>query len=287
MIKFTIIVGVFFNLTHVAIASKIPNNLITQKDQCLSTREYITTFHFLKKNKDFGLSQEEINLTAHKVSKGCTGSSQRFINVLKVLTKMGIDTRSSIDYALNFTDKTDDYTQVFIEVFRRSYDPKYLNLDALTSLKMSLRLSKDYKGILKNSESDFKKLVEFCLKEEILKLSNPSCGQLSAKIAALGESFEDPLAKYYIEIVKFLQEDKVGPKLDKNQTLNYAEKIITNGPQAVENFIQAYKFATNKKKLGYTDKQALTFSLTLAESSLPKKLSKDSNQSKSPVQKKN
>lgn len=285
MKKFTLTFFLFLTTTHTVMASNSEPKLFSAKDQCLATREFITTFHFLKKNKDFGLSQEEINITANKVSKGCTGSSQRFINVLKVLTKMGIDTRSSIDYALNFTDKTDGYTQVFVEVFRRSYDPKYLNLDALTSLKMSLRLSKDYKGILKNSESDFKKLVEFCLKEEILKLSNPSCGQLSAKIAALGESFEDPIAKYYIEVIKFLQEDKAGPKLDKNQTLKYAERIITNGPLAVENFIQAFKFATNKKKLGYTAKQALAFSIGLAESSLPKKLNEGSIPSKSPVQK--
>lgn len=285
MKNFTSIFTLFFLFNGLANAAITKEILFSDEDQCLSTREYITTFHFLKKNKDFGLSQEEIHLTGMKVSQGCTGSSQRFINVLKVLTKMGIDTRSSIDYALNFTDKTDDYTQVFVEVFRRSYDPKYLNLDALTSLKMSLRLSKDYKGILKNSESDFKNLVEFCLKEEILKLSNPSCGQLSAKIAALGESFQDPLAKYYIEIVKFLQEDKAGPKLDKNQTLKYAENIIANGPQAVENFIQAYKFATNKKKLAYTDKQALAFSFSLAQNSLPKTLNEISDQSKSPAQK--
>ena len=72
---------------------------------CLSAREYITTVNYFRTNKDFGLSEKEIQKTADKVSMGCSGASQRFIKIVKVLTKMGIDTRSSIENGFSFVNK--------------------------------------------------------------------------------------------------------------------------------------------------------------------------------------
>ncbi len=254
---------------HASVKTEL--HLFSNDDQCLSTREYITTYKFLKDKKEYGLKEQELQKTADTVSQGCSGSSQRFINVLKTLVKLGVDTRSSIEYAINFIHKSDAYTEVFIEVFKRSYDPVYLNLDALTSLKMSLRLSKDYKGKLENSLSDFKELVDFCLDDDSMKLSVPKCGQIAMNITALGEKFEEPIADAFINAFKFIQEDKEGPQLVKSKALAISQKIITNGPIAVDNFKKFYLFATSKKGLGKTAKDALSQALILAERTLPKK----------------
>ena len=207
-----LLISIIF-LTSIVGHSATPEalKLLSNDDQCLSTREYITTYKFLKEKKEYGLKEEELQKAADQVSQGCSGASQRFINVLKTLVKLGVDTRSSMEYALNFIHKTDAYTEVFVEVFKLSYDPVYLNLDALTSLKMSLRLSKDYKGNLENSLSDFKELVDFCLDDDSMKLSVTQCGSTAAEITALGEKFEEPIAEYFIELLKFIQENKKGP----------------------------------------------------------------------------
>lgn len=234
-------------------------------DNCLSAREYITTVNYFRKNKDFGLNEKEIQKIADKVSTGCSGASQRFIKVIKVLTKLGIDTRSSINNAYSFIDQTDDYTKVFIEVYKHAYDPKYMDLDALTAMKISLELSTQYKGDVKKSLKDYKHLVEFCLENKSMELPTPKCALVASKITKLGENFEKPIAKPFVKLIKFLQDDKKGPKLDRNKSMKIAQEVISHGPYAFENFKQAFIFATSKSGLGKSVNQALPFAKTLAK----------------------
>jgi hypothetical protein len=231
---------------------------------CLSAREYITTINYFRKNKDFGLSEKEIQLTADKVSMGCSGASQRFIKVVKVLTKMGIDTRSSIDNGFSFVNQNDDYTDVFIEIYKHTYDPKFLDLDALTSMRISLDLSTDYKGNVKKSLEDFKALVNFCLKNKSMELPTPTCARVAAKITRLGEDFKEPIAKPFIELIHFLQDKKKGPMLNRNDAMKIAQEVIKSGPTAVKNFKQGYLFDVSKNGLGRTIKQALPLATSLA-----------------------
>jgi hypothetical protein len=246
-------------------AATTPSTKVVQKiTDCLSAREYITTVNYFRKNKDFGLSEKEIQITADKVSMGCSGASQRFIKIVKVLTKMGIDTRSSIDNGFNFVNRNDDYTDVFIEIYKHTYDPKYLDLDALTAMKISLDLSTDYKGNVKKSLKDFKDLVEFCVKNKSMELPTPSCARVAAQVTRLGEDFKKPIAKPFIELIHFLQDKKKGPQLNRNVSMKIAQEVIKNGPTAVKNFKQGYLFAVSKKGLGRTIKQALPLATNLA-----------------------
>lgn len=263
-----LIITVITSLT-LSVSAKEEFKLIEDSDQCLTAREYITAYRYLTEKKEFGIKKDQAQKIADKVSLGCTGSSQRFINVLNALIKLGISANTAVPYALNFTKKSDNYTEAFIDIFKKSYDPKYLNLDIQSSLKNALRLSKDYSGNLENALNDFENLVEFCLDDETMKMPIAECGALATKVAGFGEKFEDPIAKPFIELLKFLQEEDKGPKVNKSDALKIAVKVIPYGSKAVENYIRLYKFSTSKKGLGYTASQALPLSLKLAQRSLP------------------
>jgi hypothetical protein len=235
---------------------------------CLSSREYITTVKFLRDKKEYQLTQEQIKKTADLVSKGCSGSSQQFIKIMKLLTKMGIDSGSSLNTALNFVNKEKSFAKAFIEIFRQTYDPSYLDLDALSAMKISLQLSAQYKGDVEKSLTDFSSLVQYCLENKSMELPNARCAQLATKITMLGQEYEESISKPFIELMSFLQEDDNGPKFDKNTSLKISESVLKYGPLAEKNFRQAYIFAMSKEGLSYDLKMAIPFAKEMAKRSV-------------------
>lgn len=236
---------------------------------CFAAREYITTVQYLRSQKDFGLNNKEILRYADEVSKGCTGSSQRFIKVAKVLTKMGIDTRSSLNSAIPFADKDDGYTDAFVEIYKLSYDPKYLDLDALNSMKLSVELASRYEGEIKVSVEDFKKLVDYCLTPGKMDLPKAQCASIAQEITQLGQNFNVPMAEVFIKTMSFMQTgDDEGPGLDRSNALKITKEILGFGPKAGENFENAFSFAVAKSGLGWSGKQAIAFAKRLAKRSL-------------------
>jgi hypothetical protein len=237
---------------------------------CLSSREYITTVKFLRDKKEYQLTEQQIKITADTVSKGCSGSSQQFIKIMKLLTKMGIDSGSSLKTALNFVHKEENFAKAFIEIFRQTYDPSYLDLDALSAMKISLQLSAQYKGDVDKSLSDFRALVGYCLNNKSMELPTSRCAQLATKITMLGQDFIDPISTPFINLMSFLQENDKGPKFDKNTSLKISEAVLKYGPVAERNFKQAYVFATSKDGLAYDFKTAISFAKKMAKRSVMK-----------------
>lgn len=237
---------------------------------CFSTREFVTAYEYLRSQKDFNLKESSIFNIADHISKGCTGSSQRFIKVNSLLTKVGIDTASSIKSARKFSGATDLETNAFIELFKQTYQKDLLDLDALTSLKISLKLSVDYEGHSDQALSDFKEIASYCKDE--LDLAYSLCANLSTEVATLGKDFDQSIAPSFISLVKFLSEQKNGPGASKNQAIKIAKSILTHGPVSQENYIQAYRFATSKDGLSLSQKAAMEFSLKMAQRSNSKAL---------------
>jgi len=238
--------------------------------QCHSSKEFITTMHYLRDMKDFGLKEPSIYKIADSVSKGCSGASQRFINVTKLLTKVGIDSKSSIETAMKFSANKDDYTAAFIEIFRQTYDAKNLDLDALNSLKISLALSVEFKGSIEKAVADFKRLVEFCKSSNEMDLPLPTCAKLATTVTRLGQDFEEPISKPFIKLVRFLQESKKGPQKSKRHVLKIAKEVIAYGPMSQKNFEEGYRFAISEKGLGYTQPKAIRFAKLMAKRSYKK-----------------
>lgn len=258
----------FMSGTLLASTPKLNNEKTLVK--CESTKEYVTTVQFLRDKKDFGLDHNNILRIADEISLGCSGASQRFIKITRLLTQVGIDTKNSLETAKKFAAKDDSFVDAFITIFKQTYNQDELDLDALNALRISTKLSVEFDGTVKHAVSDFNDLANFCKSRKEMDLPLPRCAELATKITRLGQDFDEPIAKPFINLVQFLEESKKGPEKPKNQVLVIAEKVIKNGPQASENFIQAYRFATSKDGLGFTDKDAIEFGIKMSGRSFKK-----------------
>lgn len=256
------IFSIFLFTSLYAYSAETPKKL-----SCLSAREYITTVRFLRSNKAFGLQEKQIQSYADKVSLGCSGASQRFIQVIKLLTKMGIDSNTSMKNALHFASKDEKFTEVFIEIFRQAYDPKRLDLDVLNAMKISLKLTAEFSGNPETALADYKKLVTFCLEKKSMDLPTPKCAFLAMDIASLNQEFDKPVAEPFIALMTFLQEESKGPKLDRNAALKIAQDVIKYGPIAPENFINGYEFSISKNGLSRGLNDAISFGKLMAQRS--------------------
>lgn len=234
---------------------------------CEATKEYVTTVEYLRDKKDFGLKAAQIYKIADSISKGCSGASQRFIKISNLLTKVGVDSASAITHAKKFSRKDDAFVDAFIAIFKQTYSQKNLDLDALNSLKISLKLSVEFSGNIEVAVKDFNELVEFCKDRKEMDLPLPQCAQLATRVTRLGQKYEKPIATPFIKLVKFLEESSKGPKQPKSNVIKIAESVIKFGPVASENFIDAYKYAVKKDGLDFTQAQAIKFGQKLASRS--------------------
>jgi hypothetical protein len=248
----------FISFTQANAALKTAKSAVIKPEKCLAAREYITTIQFFKDQTDFALNQKQILKYAELVSKGCTGSSERFIKVTKLLTGMGIDTKSSIDTAGLISQKSKEFGQAFIQIFKYAYHSKYLNLNARESMKIATELSTQYSGDINISIEDFKNTVELCLHKDSMKLTPNDCAKVATKITKAGQKFQSSVFSSFADIMTFLQYNKKGPGLDRKSALTIGLKISEYGPTSGENFKQTYRYAVSKKGLSYTAKQAIT-----------------------------
>ena len=244
-------------------------------EECSSTKEYMTTYNFLKGHTEFKIAPMEQTRIADIISQNCSGASLRFIKVTNLLIKAGLDTSNSMNSALKFIATDDQTTETFINIFREAFLAKGLDLDLLTAHKLAISLSSEFNGQPKNAQEDFSALVKFCVSEDGVNLPRPTCAQFAARITKLGERFANPVAKPFINLVYFLSDKKNGPHRPMFKAMKLAENIISNGPMAYENFSQAYKFASAKKGLDLPDDQALSFASNMAARTIANKDKKE------------
>ena len=235
--------------------------------QCDSTKEYVTTLTFLRKSTNFQVEETAARQLAFEVSKGCSGAAQRFINITSLLTKASIDTASSIKIAKEIALKSNKINQVFIKIFRRGYRSNDFDLSANDSLKLAYHLAIEYAGDIDISMKNFDVFSTFCLSYEGLDLSKLKCANMIKRLVKVGEKFEDPIAKPYINLYEFLV-SKDGSSLPLYRALDYAEQSIKFGPKSVENFKDAFKFAMHKKGLDMGQEKAIKFALSMAKNTL-------------------
>src|SRR5690606_11700436 len=108
---------------------------------CDSTKEYVATLEFLREQKELGLKDTDARKVADKVSLGCKGAFNRFAKVSSMLSRVGIDSGTSVNHGVQFAATTDEKAHAFIEIFQQSYDQDVLDLDPLNCLKISMQLS--------------------------------------------------------------------------------------------------------------------------------------------------
>jgi hypothetical protein len=252
-----------FSFSNISLAAIDQRKVV----QCDSTKEYMTTLSFLRESKSFQIQEKNARQLAFEVSTGCSGSAQRFINIVSLLTKASIDSVNSIRVAKEIALKDDKVNQTFIKIFRRGYRSRDFDLSANDALMLARNLAIDYEGNIDTTLKNFDIFASFCLSYEGLDLPKLKCAKMIKRLIKVGEKFEQPIAKHYIELYDFLV-SKDGSNLPLYKALEYAEASIKFGPKAVNNFKEGYKFAIHKKGLNMGQDKAIEFAVSMAKNTL-------------------
>jgi hypothetical protein len=233
------------------------------ESNCLTTREFITTLEFFRKDSDFKMKDSEAQDWSFQVAEGCTGAAKRFIRIAKTLSNAGANRKTAVEVALPFAKATDDQTEAFISAFKLSIAEDVLDMDFLNSTKIAKSISIEHPGDLKFALKDFEKIVKTCSNSTRFAISRKDCGSLAATIAQAGSKWEKGAADPFLETYEFLTSEK-GPTLINSQAVNWSEKIISQGPAAKENFKQAYQYASSSDGLKLNRDEATRFALKMA-----------------------
>lgn len=251
MKKLIIIISIFSSVVVYADQKKVYN--------CTPSKEYITTYNFLKDQKQLELPEEQIEKVSLKVSTGCKNAAKRFIETFSILIKSEAGSEAAIKYAIKLANHSDEYQSIFIDIFVSSFSRDQLDLDLNSSLKLASRLSVDFKGDLKTVKEDFNELTEFCLSKK-LNMSYSQCAVLAQRVVLYSEEYKKPVAKAFIDAYTYLSSN---PKInmDRQSAIKQAESLTQLSPLAFENFKTAFEFQQKK----YTLKDSLAFANKMAK----------------------
>lgn len=231
---------------------------------CPAAKEYITTVNFLREREKLGFTEKEIREAAFEVSKGCLGAAERFILTFETMMKTQAAARGSLQVAIELSKKSDNYTDAFLEIFKKSYLAEHLDLDYKTALDMAKSLSLEYSGNPEIAQSDFLKLVKFCTSDKWLGMSKPRCGIIAGRVVKKAEHFKTSVAPLFEKLFAFIISEK-GPTPNLVKALDITEEIVALGPEAPDNFIMAYRYGLNEEGLKLTALGALNFAKKMGE----------------------
>lgn len=232
-------------------------------ESCTSTREYIATLEFLRAHQELAVAEPDARKIADQVVNGCTGSAKRFIRVTQMLLRSGVGGVDAAKTGIEFSAKSDQEAETFIEVFQKAFLTEYMDLDLASALKMARSLTTEFEGDTLKVRDDFQRILEFCTSSKSLDLPRPQCGAFAVRIAKRGQGFGGSVAPSFLEAYEFLKSEK-GPGLATGTALKLAEELIGASPDAAQSFIQGYKYAVSPKGLGLPDREALNFAQQMA-----------------------
>lgn len=231
---------------------------------CESTAAFTKTLKFLRETKDFHFNEEANRRIAEQVSKGCTGSAERFSQVLVLLKTVGLSEKKSLEVALEFVFSSPEVQKNFIEVFSKSFLAEFFDYEFPKAMKLALELSKDYEGDAAILRADFISLIKYCKEKKGLDLPLSQCASYAVMVAKLSQYHEKGIATEFVTLYEELRYRK-DLTLNVRKAMEIAPRILQSGPKAKDNFFAAYEFAM--KDLEYDRAHALTFGLQLADRS--------------------
>lgn len=234
---------------------------------CYSTREFITTMEFLRDHKEFALTPMSAQKLAESVSGGCSGSSKRFIQITGVLLKAGIPSNRAIEVAQQFALKSEAEGQTFLTTFKGAFIENLLDLDASHALELALEVSKASEKNPKLAEKNFNQLVDFCVKNKGLDLPLLECGRMGARVLKNATDFEFSVTQDFISLFEYLT-DKRKANLPTFEALKAAEYVSQFGPEAKNNFVQAFEYAVKKQGLDKSIADGVEFAKSMAAKSI-------------------
>ena len=250
---------IIFSISSYAVAS--PTN--EKFKNCHSSKEYITTFRYLEEKKAFLLKKNDMMKVADVVSKGCSGAAKRFIEVTDLLVKAEVQTSESIKIGMEFSAKNDQTLSTFVTIFKETFLKEYLDLNIVSAIDFSKKLSLLEDGDPKMIKNDFQKVVKFCLDQKSLDLSGPKCSDLASRVALSGTKFNVEMAPVFLEHFDFLTA-KEGVNLSTYKALEISLKLIVGGLLSAENFKDAYRFGISKSGLDLGKEAAINYAELMA-----------------------
>ncbi|MGE4232247.1 MAG: hypothetical protein AB7F43_02860 [Bacteriovoracia bacterium] len=236
-----------------------------ENQACDTTKEYITALEFLRVEKNFAIAEPEARKLALEVSKGCSGSAERFIRIVKLLVKAEVGSKDAIQAGLKFAGKTEIEADAFVSIFKTSFVADSLDLDLATSIDLAHSLSSGFDGDHKVALKDFYHLVGFCLDYEGIDLPRPACAKMAARIARTTKVHKQSVYHSFKEAYMFMSTSGKGPHMDNGQATRKAEELVAIAPRAVDNYIVAYRYAVAEKGLGMSVPDALSFADKMAK----------------------
>ena len=239
---------------------------------CPAGVEFVATHEFLRSFNDAKVPDSEALKIAENVAHGCAGAGKRFMRVTELLVRSRLGTAEAMRLGVEMAQRTDSDTDAFVAVFARAYPAEYLDLDLRSSLRLALSLSSEFKGDVVAVRKDFEKLVDFCVSEKGLDLPKPTCAELSARVARLGEAYAGGIAESYFKLYDFLKSD-AGPRLPTAAALASCEEVVASGPGAAENFMQAFRYAMAEKGLNLSIQNALALGKKMSRQNIAPTLS--------------
>lgn len=228
---------------------------------CQASREYITALNYLRDRKDIGITEKQARKMADQISKGCTGSAQRFIRAFEVLNKVEIGAQTARDVALVLTQTTDEIAENFILIFTTSFVKNELDLSSQKSVELAKKLSYGYKGNFDAAKSDFNTLISFCKRED-LGLALSLCGEFMVEVILESAHLGVKIGDEFVSAFDYLRSQPM-LKASVTESMAVAKKVSVQGPRALENFTRSFEFAISDEGLAYNAQQALNHSLRM------------------------
>lgn len=229
---------------------------------CYLTKELTTTFHFLQDAKNFALGAQQALAIAEKVAVGCDNAAQRFATTALLLKRAGLIQSQVFELALVLAKATDDQTEAFESIFKTAFAKEGLDLDIVESIGIAKDLALSSAATEPKVSDAYADLVAFCLAKEGLADSKPSCAQLSKRIVALAKPERD-VVQAFITGMDFLRSED-GPNLTSFEAKKVVLQLVEKNPEAVDNFIQAYNFASLPGGLKQSREMAVGYALKVA-----------------------
>jgi hypothetical protein len=214
---------------------------------CSTAAEFQKTYEDFRYKQIIELPETDIIKLSYEVSKGCNGANERFHKVLSLLLKMGVDKRKAVEVAMHFSKKADAHAEAFILVMKGTFLEKYMDLDFKVALNTSLNLALTAKGDAAVVARDFRAILDYCLANEESGLPFKVCAPYTFELAKYTYLYgNEGLKTSFKRLTDFFREQKEHDYSLAN-ILKLTAKVLSQGPQGVENFENQYRFGVSEK----------------------------------------
>lgn len=240
-----------------------------QRVFCDSSREYITTLEFLRKQagSDYSNFEKQNQALAEYVSSYCSGSAYRFIKVVRLFQRMELGINNAMPVAKEAVKVEDDRVDLFVYVFKRLYLKSGLDLNPNQSIRVAKSFLRPNKVPAKKIKKEFKKLSSFCMSEKGLARNKYYCAEFIMELMSSLEGKETKVADSFIDTYEELTSNKA-LSFSSYDALVLTRSLVKHGPNAINNFYLGLRYAMSDKGLSYSRGKAVEFGKKMASRSV-------------------